>query len=114
MALEAEGRLEVGGADHASKDLQIETLTDQLIQLKEQLQMTKSPAYILTTPPTSLGLEVTRSFQRVQYSVGRGDLSQSRRKLQLLDSSISGLMKAVYPQGLVGSGTETPQQVCIL
>ena len=111
-ALEVEGRVEVGGPDHTSKDLQIETLTDQLSQLKEQLQMTKSPAYIMTTPPTSLGLEVTRSFQHVQYSVGTGNLSQARHKLQLLDSSISELMKAVYPQGLVGSGIEAPQKVC--
>ena len=82
------------------RDRYIISLTEKISQLEEQLERW-SPDNHLTTHPTSLGLEVNRSFQHTQYCIEQGDLPRSRLELQHLERSISELLRAVYPEGSI-------------
>lgn len=84
------------------KDSHIAHLHQTISQLKSELGNNKSLSNnSVPSLPTSLGLEVNMSFQQTQQYVGRGDLNQARMGLQKLEHSISELLKAVYPQGIL-------------
>lgn len=72
------------------------------LKLQRENQSAKiSERYSIVTPPASLGLNVNKSFQQTQLYVGRGDLNQARMELQMLERSLSELLKVVYPQGIL-------------